>query len=484
MINSSNILPSLEQFSTDPVLNPTGNTLLTSANVTGPVTVLLPPGLATEAKQDDEIDLLTTIDSTLTDNLDAPLSTLATEATLLSIQDDTADILLNTAAIELNQTDGSQKTQLVNAANVEIGTTIIDTLGDWVTNGTITGQLKNINDRVTSIDNLTISTFDTALSNLATEITLSALSLNLDSVIYADTDALNKVIAIGAENGGIIRSLICDNSSKLLVHDTNTDLIPNIIGESGIDNSNFGLQIAGNDGTNIIKILVDSDGKLITSTESLIGDPLPFNGTLIGGRGAGDLLQAIQISTTGKLEVEEFTLKTIIAENSIGLPASSLLIGGSDGTFIQPLKVESDGTVHITNPNLDVALSTLAQEATLNKVILEEGTVPATIFSNIGGGINDANKATSFKMDGSGNLKVALTGGQQTITSTSATGSGNVPAGAKYVSFVTNGTFAGTINGTTRLISSSYIFRASEGSFLPQINYTVTVGAVSIDAIS
>lgn len=76
-------------------------------------------------------------------------------------------------------------------------------------------------------------------------------------------------------------------------------------------------------------------------------------------------------------------------------------------------------------------------------------------------------------------------GGSQTLTSTSETGSTNSPiiAGASSISFTTNSSFAGTINGITRSASTSYTFSSAQGERLPAVAFTVTAGAVIIDRL-
>lgn len=76
-------------------------------------------------------------------------------------------------------------------------------------------------------------------------------------------------------------------------------------------------------------------------------------------------------------------------------------------------------------------------------------------------------------------------GGTQTITSSSETGSTNSPVatGASSVGFTTNSAFVGTINGIARNASTFYSFTAKNGETLPAIPFTVTAGSMIIDKI-
>jgi hypothetical protein len=117
----------------------------------------------------------------------------------------------------------------------------------------------------------------------------------------------------------------------------------------------------------------------------------------------------------------------IVATQSLignALPASVQLVGGSDGINLQPFKVATDGTLYTILPS-----------------------------------------------------------GEQTITSTNVTAGGTVTAGATSVTFKTDATFTGTINGVTRGINETITLKSAEGKTLPAIAYTISVGSISIDKI-
>jgi len=82
-------------------------------------------------------------------------------------------------------------------------------------------------------------------------------------------------------------------------------------------------------------------------------------------------------------------------------------------------------------------------------------------------------------------LPVSLPSGAQVITSSLEVNSTNSPvaAGQAGVTFTTDATFAGTINGVARAASTVYSFTATEGKTLPAIAFTVTAGSLIIDKI-
>jgi len=81
----------------------------------------------------------------------------------------------------------------------------------------------------------------------------------------------------------------------------------------------------------------------------------------------------------------------------------------------------------------------------------------------------------------SGSITATLPSGAHTITSSNASSSGSVTAGAKFVTMDTSPTFSGTINGIARLASTSYEFTAETGKTLPAIAYVITTGTINID---
>ena len=74
-------------------------------------------------------------------------------------------------------------------------------------------------------------------------------------------------------------------------------------------------------------------------------------------------------------------------------------------------------------------------------------------------------------------------GTPQILTSLNTGASGSVTAGATSVSFTTDGSFTGTINGAVRLPNTFYTFEAALGRTLPAIAYTVTAGTITIDKL-
>ena len=362
-----------------------GFAIKTTASIIGDVTII-GTGLATEVKQDAEIALLTTIDSTLSTSFDIPLSDVAQQSTLLLIKTDTTDLVLDIAAILVNQTDGTQKTQIVDAANVEIGTLLVEANGDYTTNGTITYRLKEINDRLTSIDNLTLSTFDTSLSTLAKETggNLDSIdaTLNTGGALFTEIQSINTSTstltgidyALGAtQTNGNQKTQIVDNLNNEIgsVLQGYLDIIQGVITTNGSAIPTSSQLIGGSDGISIQPIKVDGDGVLLNNDEVLTStlNVLINNLTYLG-------------------------LSSVL--NNTAKPDSSLQIGGSDGTNLQPIKVETDGTVNVigargilsngtTNTIVaaNVSQTTLAANST-RKYILIQNISDTDMYINFG----------------------------------------------------------------------------------------------------
>jgi len=86
--------------------------------------------------------------------------------------------------------------------------------------------------------------------------------------------------------------------------------------------------------------------------------------------------------------------------------------------------------------------------------------------------------------DGSGNLLISgdgATAGSSTVSSSSVTTSGTVPAGSSAVTFIFGSTFSGTVNGVDYVGStdSSISFASNNGKLL-SIAYTVSAGTLRI----
>lgn len=81
-------------------------------------------------------------------------------------------------------------------------------------------------------------------------------------------------------------------------------------------------------------------------------------------------------------------------------------------------------------------------------------------------------------------VAVTLPGGTQVINSSTVAVSGATAGGETSVTFSTDSSFTGSINGATREPNSVYSFEAAVGKVLPVINYVVTTGTVTIDTIT
>lgn len=82
-------------------------------------------------------------------------------------------------------------------------------------------------------------------------------------------------------------------------------------------------------------------------------------------------------------------------------------------------------------------------------------------------------------------IPVTLPSGTQALSSSLevAATSGSVTIGAYSVSFTTDSTFTGTINGIARSANTTYNFTAQEGKTLPAISWAVTTGNMNIDKL-
>lgn len=76
-------------------------------------------------------------------------------------------------------------------------------------------------------------------------------------------------------------------------------------------------------------------------------------------------------------------------------------------------------------------------------------------------------------------------GSARTLTSTAATSSGTVAAGAKAVSFVTSSDWSGSVNGATRGASLAFsVSVINPADTLPAIAYIRSAGTLYIDALT
>jgi hypothetical protein len=76
-------------------------------------------------------------------------------------------------------------------------------------------------------------------------------------------------------------------------------------------------------------------------------------------------------------------------------------------------------------------------------------------------------------------------GTARTLTSSAATASGSVTAGAKSVAFQTSSDWAGSVNGATRAVSQTfYVSVLNPADTLPAIAYVRTAGTLYIDVLT
>ena len=71
------------------------------------------------------------------------------------------------------------------------------------------------------------------------------------------------------------------------------------------------------------------------------------------------------------------------------------------------------------------------------------------------------------------------------ILSSIATDDGNVPAGAKSITFTLSGDFSGTVNGVNREPGMAWVFDTTQcgGGPCPAVPYTILTGSITIDKI-
>ncbi len=83
-------------------------------------------------------------------------------------------------------------------------------------------------------------------------------------------------------------------------------------------------------------------------------------------------------------------------------------------------------------------------------------------------------------------LPVSPSGGTaRTLTSTAATGSGTVSAGAKSVCFTTSSDWSGSVNGATRGVSQTFFVSViNPADTLPAIAYVRSAGTLYIDVMT
>lgn len=91
--------------------------------------------------------------------------------------------------------------------------------------------------------------------------------------------------------------------------------------------------------------------------------------------------------------------------------------------------------------------------------------------------INGASSGSSGGSSGGGS------GANQVVTSTEETASGTVAAGATSVLFECSSHFVGTINGIARPAGFIRSYTSKEAYTLPEIEYTITSGTITIETI-
>lgn len=178
-----------------------------------------------------------------------------------------------------------------------------------------------------------------------------------------------------------------------------------------------------------------------------------------------------------------------IAGDTTSLDAKIPSQGAAVTAASLPVNIASDQTVPVSAVSLPLptGAATEAKQDTGNASL----STIATEVTSIDDKLNSLGQKT---MAGSvpvviasdqSTVPVSLPSGAQTISSSNVTDSlaSPVAAGATTVSFRTDPSFTGSINGVTRLASTLYVFESTPGKTLPAIAYTVTAGSMDIDTI-
>lgn len=175
--------------------------------------------------------------------------------------------------------------------------------------------------------------------------------------------------------------------------------------------------------------------------------------------------------------------KSVVASGAVGIDyelrqttykANKVGTGYSNGDFI--IRVD------IINALTGAITSTLWFNETAGFSIPAPPQVDLDPYSTPSHIVIDSGIITSI----TNTVNVALTGGGQTLTSSTVTDSTASPvaAGTTSVGFTTSSTFVGTIDGLARNASTFYGFDAAAGKTLNSIAYTVTAGSMQIDKIT
>jgi PPE-repeat protein len=142
------------------------------------------------------------------------------------------------------------------------------------------------------------------------------------------------------------------------------------------------------------------------------------------------------------------------------------------------IKIVSDA-ISIDADNIDLNTDTLEALITATNLILNTLEALITATNLILNTLDRNNGIATVNT-----LRVALTTDVQTLTSANVVVDGVVASGKSSVSFITDITFTGTINGLTRTASNQYTFTAAVGKTLPAIGYTIATGSIDIDTLT
>lgn len=321
---------------------------------------------------------------------------------------------------------------------------------------------------------VTLSTTQEAdLSSIVTNTGTTATNttgLNLTITAVGGSRA-GDAVAISGFNGTAMELLALDPSSNLFVN-VATSVLPT--GASTSANQTNGTQKTQ---------IVDGSGNVIASTSNALDvsvtNTVPVSGTVavtqsttpwVVGQGTASALNAtvVGLGTAGAPSGGVVSIQgvgsgtavpvsgTVTATNSANantggaVPAQATQVGGTDGTDLRALSVDSTGKLNVNNISGTVSLPTLASTSTKQS----DGSQKTQIVDGSGNVIASTSNA----------LNVDVTNTVATTGSTTITGTviGNTPIQNVYSSTnITTGAYVQLVASTTNVINTLHIFDSS-----------------------
>jgi len=215
--------------------------------------------------------------------------------------------------------------------------------------------------------------------------------------------------------------------------------------------------------------VIGPDNETRTTRYEVTGGPTPPG----AGYSIGDFLVRYDIINT--------VTSTIVSTIWFNQTTQTTLVGAGNPNPVDIVPAAASLSVTVLNPfNLE-ATQILVQADTAT--IAGDTTSLDTKVPAQGAAVIAASMPVNIASDQV--VTVSLPSGAQVLTSSleTAVTSGSVTAGAYSVSFATDSTFTGTINGIARSANTVYNFTAAEGKTLPAIAWAVNAGNMNIDKL-